>query len=133
MPPDALALLAGLAQESMPKEKKEKKKAKKSLSKSATSVKASKKAKKGKKEEEDEYIDDETIARHLLSPKVAVVIGNESTGVSQELLGVTAVSISIPTRVAALNVSVAAGVLLNHLFGQRDAAERRQRALEEVA
>jgi tRNA(Leu) C34 or U34 (ribose-2'-O)-methylase TrmL len=60
-----------------------------------------------------------------VSHKIAVVIGNETTGVSKELTAAAVANIAIPSRVPSLNVSVSAGILFNHLFGQRDAAERR--------
>lgn len=68
----------------------------------------------------------------ILTGKFALVVGNESTGVSAELLEQATVRVSVPTAgVPVLNVNVATGIMLHSFFGPLGSAAAQAEAVSE--
>jgi 23S rRNA (guanosine2251-2'-O)-methyltransferase len=64
---------------------------------------------------------DKTLFQHDLLGPIALVVGSEENGISEEILDMTDLQISIPMRgkIDSLNVSVSTGIILYEIIRQR--------------
>ncbi len=53
------------------------------------------------------------------TPKIALILGNEGNGISNEVLRLTNINITIETNIESLNVAVAGGILMHHIHSQQ--------------
>ena len=49
------------------------------------------------------------------SDKLAIILGNEGSGVSEEVLSKTKMNITIKTNIESLNVGVAGSIIMHHI------------------